>query len=742
VYWPVSILGRAATRTRQPASLLLAAVFLAGVSCGEGSAPPPGAPSPAPPPGPRAVRPEIRRAPDELARAFARSAELGRRGAWEEALDLHARTLSELAALWGEGSPDLAPHYHNLAVLLRQSGRALESRRLVGEARRRWPEDLQLKALAATLLAEEAAARRVFDPQADQLFAEILALENHPRLRAYGLAPERLFTQWGRLRLLGGRFTGGLEVVDLGLATAPGDPDLLQVRGLLFVGLGRHVEGVPLLREAVDRHGHAELEPVLAKAVLEIGGAEEAWTRFSRALARAESGETRTPPETRASWQADAARALLDLGRHREAWPLLRAALLVEPERPAALLDLARASRAAGAPEAAAALTRRARELVAREEILDQAKKARTGGAAASAPYYRALAAAALGQVGVALDLIEDGLREAPALAELHSEKARLHALVGRSDLAEAALERGIEATRSPALHAEKALLLARRGREDEARRALAAAGVAADGVLAGESAGASEGGDSAALRARCAAALLELGDVAAARTLVAEATGETERPRELLLARAEIALLDGRIDLAEGMLGASFHDVPGGQSLAAALRALARAAAARGAQGGEAEFLALLDPSDLVDHPRLLSSRYAIAGDLPLPERVAAWMDGARAARDAAAGKIAAVIGRPPAESAPAYRELASVLAQLGARRKAREAAWYAFSLRPLGVPEMSLLAATLADPEEAVSRLAVLERALRLAPEDATLLAERGRIESFLGFGTNPAR
>jgi hypothetical protein len=68
-------------------------------------------------------------------------------------------------------------------------------------------------------------------------------------------------------------------------------------------------------------------------------------------------------------------------------------------------------------------------------------------------------------------------------------------------------------------------------------------------------------------------------------------------------------------------------------------------------------------------------------------------------------------------------------------APRKAREAAWYAVSLRPQGLDELRALAATLALPEESLPRLQSLETALRIAPGDQALQTDRLRLRRFFG-------
>jgi predicted Zn-dependent protease len=651
-----------------------------------------------------------------------------------------------MARVWGERSADLAPYVHDYALALKLAGRREESIAVAEQALGKWSEALQLQVLAATGRAEIAIARQFHDPRTNEALAAILKDENLARLRGIPCDPGALFTLWSEMLLHGGRLQEGLEVVDRCLAVDPRSPGCRENKARLLIELQRPAEAVPLLRALLAERPEPAWELFLGSALLECGDAAGAWQLFAPHLSGSSpAGARALGPALVPPLQMQAAKALLALKRPREAAELLVERLAPEPENGQALHRLAMAARLLGANAAAEALDRRMRDLARRESYLGSAVRAAGAGYVSSVPYFEAVAALVVCRAGQALELLAEAARLAPRIARLHSELARAYSLVGLEAAAERALRAGLESTEgSPLVRADLAALLARTGRGQEAVGLLELRTPAPATPAGDRPEDARRREEASRLAAHRALARLELGDAARAAEELAAGPDVDENAEEMVLARAEVAILGGRLAVAKGLLAANFDNLPGGPEWASALRALVALIE------GEGEAARPVDPSDLLDLPRLLRLRGYYRGAVessggdasssPAAAGVgdAAWERAAPLrALDDGRTRVIALLPGAGAATAERLRELLAIYVQGGAARKARELAFYLVHLQPREVEDRRRLARILERPEEVMPRLQALKAALHLAPGDADLGEQLAAARRFLGLG-----
>lgn len=641
-------------------------------------------------------------------------------GDLRRAAQLYPRLLEELKKVWGAGAVELAPYYYDYALALKLGGNRSESLKITEHAQEEWPSSFPLKTLAATTLAESAIARGELDPDADRLFREILTEGNLSKLKDLRVEPAILYAQWGEMLRLGSRAADALEVIDKGLSFDARHRQCRQTKAQLLLGLERPKEALPLLQDLVRERSAPHLELSLGRALLDSGDAAGALEKLTALLSeerKSQAGRLETPFET--ALKPPIATALIELGRHREAAQVLLDHLSRDPEDVPSLQQLSRVARALGAPPTAAALNRRIRQLVPREKILQSARQAQASGYASSVLYYKAGAAFLLGKAGEALELLAKAAQLSPKIALLHLELGRVHLALGRYDLAERDLREGLKQGGSPLMATELARVLSLCGDGDQARRLLhdSLSQPAGDGEAAGPGLWHVE--EKSLLAARRARAFLELGEPGRAKEALDAGGVNGQENDETRLCRAEIALLERRLDLAEAMVDASYDQLSGGEAWARALQALL---ALRGEKSAAGSFRPPEDPSDLLDQPRLLGLPYDPPG-LEASEGAARWRASLRSAHERRMEILQRMAGFADSDLVPLWRKLLSLYQELKAARKAREVAWYLVHLHPGGKEEWLALAETLSAPEEALARIAALARALDIAPGEKEL-------------------
>jgi predicted Zn-dependent protease len=649
----------------------------------------------------------------QLAGAYREIERLNRRGDHLEAVRRYPAFLENLGRLWGPESRDLAPYYYDFALALKLCGRSRDSSALAARSLERWPGSLQLELLEATSRAEAALDAGSFDPRADDCYRRLLGEgkreENLGRLRGLGVEPATLFGQWAELLHRAARQPEALRTAEEGLALEPGNRACRETQARALLELERPREALPVLRALARETKSRATELYLGIALLNSGETALAWERFSPLLqGEGASGLPSGPEPLLPALRMNGARALSQLHRPAEAAELLLELLSRDPENAAALHELAGAARALGAREGGLALDGRIRRLQEREGLLRSAHRARVALHAGSVPYYRARAALEVQRTGEALELLEEAIRLSPRNATLYQEAARVSSLLSLLDAAERRLRAGLARCSSPLLAADLGRLLASRGEETEARKLLQPLPAPADRATA-------------LGRAR---ALLELGEVEAAEASLALQAGENDE--ESALCCAEAAIRRGRVAEAAELLSGSFGELAGGSGWAGALRTVLRLRGG-GESGNGSESGATGDPSDLLDHPRLLAA-------LP-PSSSGEWPARVLSAHQRRSA-IVSRLGEPAgADLAPPLRELLALYREAGAERKARETAWYLVHLQPSLIEDQRRLAQTLSSPEEVVAKLSVLRSAFRLVPGDPEIAARIAEARALLG-------
>lgn len=692
-----------------------------------------------PPPPQRPVPAELRAAHEEI-RAHQKA------GRFQDAVALSPPFLGALEKAWGAESPDLAPYAYDYALALKLAGRSGEALAVVTRTLGRWSESFQLRVLEATIRVEASVARGGFDPAADAALRTVLAPESLPRLRGLRVEPASLFGQWADMLLRGGRVEDALSVVERSLAISPKDFHAWELKARALLYRKQPLDALPILRGLAAERPSPIASLHLAGALLDAGDPAGAWDLFAKILAepRGFAGRSAMSDTLLA---VRGARALNQLRRHAEAAELLVGDLLDDPDHVEALTELAAAARGLKAAEAAKGLEGRVRRLQQRERLKQAAAGARAAGLPSSVPFYRAQAVLEVGRAGEALSLLEDAVRLAPRIARFHLDLARVRLLLGRRDLAEKRLIEGLRQGPSAILAAELARVSVLRGVPGDAKALLGAPEPEDDGASEktreDAASGGPETGDRALARGLRARALLELGDREGAEAALRGEADPGEANDVVLLARAELAILGGRAGEAREILEGSFDNVPGGHlpgspSWAAALRAILPPEDVPAREEGDDGDAALpADPSDLLDHPRLLGPEY------PWPRRgpagaarpVERWLESLRSALARREEILSKMEGFGDSDVVSRWREFLALYREIGAERKAREVAWYIVLLRPESIDDRRALLETLDRPGEALLRLRILDAALGLAPRDEGLLEMRRASRTLLG-------
>ena len=682
------------------------------------SEPVPSSPSPSKPTAPRPL-------PGRLEPLAAEIDSLRRSSRFDEAALRGGNLIRELEAEWGRSSPELAHHHHDVALawkLAGEPGKALEA---AASALETWPDDLRLRVLDAVLRADIAAARSAFDARADAELAALLAPRIAERLASLPVRPEELAAKRADMLVRAGRPDDALAAVKAGLSHAPRDRKLRELEAKVHLGLHRSDEALAAFDALLAESPSDEHALFAGVALLDRGDAAAAHRRFAEILARNPPALAPRPARDALGnmLRIKAARALNALGRPREAALLLIEVLALEPENPEALHQLAAAARALGSPRGAEAVSKRASALAGHERHIVSETAALRAGELASARYYRARALASIERTWEALEALREAASLGPRIPDIAIETARIREVLGRSDLAAHALREARRRAPSGLLGAELARVLAASGDVAGARAEIAAAETIA--------------GDPGASVAR---ALLELGDLDGAEAAApAKPSGPTAEPSgptaAARLARAEAALRRGRGDLARAAAAEGSGDLPGGAAWAGALLLLVELAEA----GPRTEAVRAADPSDLIDHARLLQPAVAAALQVRDPEALA-WLERARGLTKRRAAILATLRGRSDTDGRAAWRELALLLAGGGAFRKSREVAHYLVGLGPRDVEAHRALVRALPSDGEAVARFAAAARGLGIAPGDEELERVRREALELLGLNTSP--
>ena len=657
--------------------------------------------------------------------------------------------LQRLEIAWGPTSADLAPHYHDAIVLQRRVGLLKEAQVLLERGRRQWPEQLQLRALEATIRAELADRTKRFDSAAAEMFSALLEPDNLPRLRGHRINYARLHTQWSRLLLIGRRFDDALRAAERGLTLATGDGhlletnDLLEAKALVLDGLQRSREARPLLEDLVANDGRKHLRPLLAKSRLQTGDAKGAWSLYRELLSAAKNSTAAAQPqpgiqdtELDRALRRGAATALIELERPGEACSLLLDVLAFEPDHVESLLALSRAQHLLERTHEASALRRRARALEAIASHDALAKKAQLGGYRAVVLLHRARALIARERVGAAFAVLEQAVTTAPGLVEAHLELSRTAERLGRYDTAQRYLRNGRAAIGSSLTLVESARLHASNGNASKARQLLQEA--SHRDVTSPSKPDATINGFplAATLRARRLQVFLILGDVEAARALVSDSSSENgTQSSELLLARAELALHDDELELAERQVSRRLEHSPGVDTWPDAVRLTIRLRSGEPLENFS-ERPSEPDWSALMEHPHLL----ALAGDSETVARLGRLSTSIRAV-------VSEMRGRRDVDMIDLWRRVLVLYRDAACHRKAREVAYYLVTLRPLDVELQRELVSLFGAPEDLVRRYAALVRLVRLEGEStegseattrlATLRARLGAADGVAGHG-----
>lgn len=686
--------------------------------------------------------PPIRPVPSHLRNEHREIRNLQKAAKFQDVTRRYPSFLEALQKSWGAESADLAPYIYNFALALRLEGRPRESLAITRRALKKWPDDLQLRVLEVTLRAKLAIEQRTFDSLADESFRRILQPENLPRLRGLRVKPTESLGQWAEMLVRASRFEDAMHVAERALKLDPGDHRARAIKARILLFHRKPREALAMLEELVAERSSRDLELHLGIALLESGQPGEAWKRFSRILGDlhalpAEKRVSARQSAVRSYLVVNGARALNELGRHDEAVEILLGRFLEDGENVQPLTELATAASGLGATDGARALRSRIRRLQHREKLRGTAAQARAAGYLSSVKYYRALAALEVQRTGDALSALDEALNISPKIPTFYFEKTRVLLLLGRLDLAEKALRSGLQFVQSPVLFYELARLASLRGQTERTEKYLGKARTAVEKLR--KSRKEKKPQEESLLAGLEARVLFELESYGEAKAVLQSAPPPHESEEVALLCRAELAIVERRYREAKEILSGSFQNLPGGPSWSRALRSVL--AMSNEEDAGDIADFNQQDPSDLLDHPRLLlSEAFSLAGgeNLSGGSEVEAWLDTLRAAHLRRQKILSAIERLPDREQASRWQEILALYRELHATRKSREVAWYLIHLSPRGLEERRALVSTLSEPEEIVPRIQALESALRLAPGDAELTEMLEKARAFLGWVT----
>ena len=670
--------------------------------------------------------------PPEAAASREKVHQLQTSGNLRQLPEAYVALIEALGEAWGEENPGIVPHHYNFCLALKLLGRQDDCLSHVGWALKRWPDSLQHRLLDATLRMEISSRAGYLLQGTGEAVKLTLREENYSKISRLRVRPAKLHLQWANALFRVGRPEQALRQLKVAVRLGFDKEKTAALEAQVLVQLRRSDEAIPLLKELRTTDDSPELALALGTAYMDLGDAAAAWEILGQILE--EKGDSPLEVEDREAFRArlrsKGAAALNRLRRHAEARSVILEQLLRDPQDDSALHQLATALRGLQLVTASEAIIQSFKELAPHVHHVREKNKFRRMGHLPSSWYHQARAHCAVDRLGDALQAIEVGFRYAPRAATLHLLKIETMLRLGRYSRAVEAARSAFQVTESPIFRLAEARALGRLGKADEAREIL---GVLAKGPENSERNRALEGG----YRVRV---LLELGELEEAESQLAtvandrgEALAEPAAMEIGRLCRAEILLSRGQREEARDLLRQEMYVLEGGQIWARALRLLARVAAP-GPSPDRGHPPAPDDVSDLVDRPVLLERA------LSLPE-----VRESTAARSLfrRANKIheerfrilTAMDRLGDTDAMPYWKELLELYLEGGARRKARETAWYLWNLNPGDLEESRALSRTLSRDTEVVSRLATATRGLARAAGNPDLLEVRRAAREFLG-------
>ena len=679
---------------------------------------------------PRVVEPEpVRPVPAELAAQWEEIGSLREEGDFLGAADRYLVLIGRLAVLWGEDSPELAPYYYNFAFCLQMAGSVRDCEQVLIEARARWPLDLRLAVLDASLRSAAALRTGKLDEELEALYESILESRTHPHLRGLGVRPESIYTQWAAVLLEAGEHGRALGCVDRALELAPDHVPGRTMKARVLLSMQRGAEARAILEPLVTRGGDMELEYYLGVALFDEGRAGEAHARLAPILASLERDPDMVEEKLLTNLRVYTARASIDLGRRHAAVETLLPALVENPFDVEVLAVLVEAVPRA----AAAARGRRNLERGAHASLERAAGFATAGGDEPGAAYFRGLSLLVTGRLGAAFDDLRLALRESPRSIELHQAYGEALESLGRLGRAQANCDEAFENTGASSFLLDRARIGAIRGRVEEARRILEDPRlVTPPGAGAGAQTGrAPMTGVAARLRL-----YLELRDLGAVRAFFREhRVDETSEP-VIALTRAEQMVLERQPAQARVILARRPLRLP---HLETWRRVLLKIIEVELEGDASSATLAGLDTSDLLDLPRFVQSADYLRKSSVLSSELADELERLRVLVVRRRGLLdaidEAISDADGAVAVARWLELLDLYVDSGAQRKAKELAWYLLDEDPVDVAGFVRLAETLARPQDVVERLSVAERGLRIDPEHERLTELRDRAREALG-------
>jgi len=659
---------------------------------------------------PRPVPPEL----DDLYREVG---EMEEQGSFERAADRYLVLVSRLSALWGENSPDLIPYYFNFSYLLRAAGDGGQARAFVAEGLKKWPGDLRLEVLDISLRTETALQIRDVPSDLYEQLERVVVEKNYPYLRGLEVPPEAMLTQWAALLLEDGDLRPALAKADAALSFDEGYAPAQRVRGRILLSLGRSREAGEIFSRLLEKQPSSELEYYLGVALFDSGEVEKAYDRLSKLLASVnEAPEAKTTLGPLATHlRSYVARALVSLDRIEESKRVLLDSLVDDPYDVELLRTLAEAIEKGGDAKTAKALRARIRALAVREALIRRRYAVEVTNREAETLMLKGLIELSVDKIGGALDFFRQASGKSPKSARPHVSYGLALELLGKNTRADETYDEALQKTNASVLLLEKVRLAASEGRSEDARKILddprlSLGGVSTDDEILGEWVG------------RRLRAYLELADFDAVRDFLRENPIRGSEARAVLLSSAEVSLIDRRLTSVGPILDRPgsfrFHE----RSWGRALRVL------HGFESTAGESSALqdsFDSSDLLDHARLLR-----------PEaysRLRAMQNEAFKARLEALRKVSKrrreIIDHNKEDADAPWIELFDLYREVGARRKARELAWFLLERKPKDVASYLRLARAIDRPEEVVERLSIVERGLKVDEEHAELIDFRAK-------------
>ena len=660
--------------------------------------------------------------PAECAGEYSRISALAKKQAFGEIAKVYPGLLDCLSRSWGEKKDErLCSYHYNFCVARKNSARPGNVLGEIGAGMKTWPESFQHRVLFASELMQLGVTRSTIPEGTEEAVEAVLRPSHHSKLREMRITPASLHVQWAHLLLRLKRTEEGLAHIQRALELRPSFYRARHLKANFLVALQRGKEAVRLTRELIEeRPGDGSLQTILLSACLDTGEITEALEIYGRLESAGSSGAP--APGFGLRLKVKIAGGFNKLKRFAEARDVLMDVLLEDPEDSGALHQLATTLRGLGASAASRALIRRSKELHAYFYEKLEAESAARGARLAQHAYNRARALNELDRSGAILEELDEALGRSDQLVDLQLIKADVLLRLGRGELLRKELEEIVLSDQCPdMLRALRARLRAREGDKLGAGRIIASLGHDLESRMK----------ESPRLGAHLLRIARESGDLPEVARLLEflESLDSVKggAPEVAMLCRAEAHLREGRRAEAGVLLGNNYRMLEGGDTWAGALRLLA----AEPSQAGED---AVVDISDLVDHPELVAEAegFEIVTANPALE---AMVKRAKALIRDRGGILARMRGFGDGDVLGLWRELLELYFESGASRKARETAWYLWHLDPGGLEASLELARALGREEEVLTRLQVVERGLKRTPGNGELTALRKQALLFLG-------